>query len=131
MGFADTMRILSNIDCGVSSAVTYIKDKQDGKSSVQATGSLFSNLTNGIARNEVAYEMQKYGNSMGNYINMAAGYGSAESNIAGTLGLAAVNNPWMFFNLMPSYTITSYNSFGFGYPMMGAYPMMGMGGFYC
>lgn len=136
MSFADTMRVLSNIDCGLSSVVTYMKDKQSGKSPVEATGSLFTNITNGVARNEVAYEMQRHGNSLGNFINMYHGYGSAEANAAGTLGLMTATNPWMFFNVMPSYTM-SYTSFNMGYPMMGAYPMMGsysmfgMGGFYC
>ena len=98
MSFADNMRILSNINCGLASATTFLQQKSDGVNPQYATMNLFGNLANGIARNEVAYEMQRFGNPTGNMINMYAGYGNPISNAIGTMGLmgACTPNPWMF-----------------------------------
>ena len=100
MSFADNMRILSNINCGLASATTFLQQKSDGVNPQYATMNLFGNLANGIARNEVAYEMQRFG----------------------TMGLmgACTPNPWMFFN--------SYSFMCPPMPMMGGfYSNMGMG----
>ncbi|MDE6138607.1 MAG: hypothetical protein K2F57_03975, partial [Candidatus Gastranaerophilales bacterium] len=75
MSFADNMRILSNINCGVASTTKFLQQKADGVNPQYATINFFGNLANGIARNEVAYEMQKFGNPVGNMINMYTGYG--------------------------------------------------------
>lgn len=101
MSFADTMRILSNINCGLASVDTYISQRQSGATVANASYNLFGNLINGFARNEVAFGMQCWGNPMGNAINMFAGYGNPVSNAIGTLGLMSANcSPWMFFGGM-------------------------------
>ncbi len=118
MGFAENMRIMSNINCGLASLVTYGQQRTNGVNPQYATMNLFGNLTNGIARNEIAYEMQRFGNPVGNTINMYAGYGNPVSNAIGTMGLMSACTPWMFFNT-PSYMFS---------PMpMGFYSGMGMG----
>lgn len=120
MGFAENMRIMSNINCGLASLVSYGQQRTNGVNPQYATMNLFGNLTNGIARNEVAYEMQKFGNPVGNTINMYAGYGNPVSNAIGTMGLMGACSPWMFFN-SPSYMFSPM-------PMMGGfYANMGMG----
>lgn len=98
MGFAETMRILSGINCGLSSANTYMGMRMNGVNPNFATASLFGNLANGFARNEIAYGMQKMGNPYGNLINSAVGYGNPVSNTIGTLGIMSACSPWMFFN---------------------------------
>lgn len=118
MGFAENMRILSNINCGLASTVSYMEQRQNGVNPAYAGVNLFGNLANGIARNEVAYEMQKFGNPVGNTINMYAGYGNPVSNTIGTLGLMSACSPWMFFN-SPSYMFCP--------PQMGFWGGMGMG----
>lgn len=120
MGFADNMRILSNINCGLASATTFLQQKANGVNPQYATMNLFGNLANGIARNEVAYEMQRFGNPTGNMINMYSGYGNPVSNAVGTMGLMGACTPWMFFN--------SYSYMCPPMPMMGGfYSNMGMG----
>ncbi len=120
MSFANTMRILSNINCGLASTTTFLQQKADGVNSQYATMNLFGNLTNGIARNEAAYEMQRFGNPVGNMVNMYAGYGNPVSNTVGTLGLMSACTPWMLFN--------SYQYMYPSMPMMGGfYSNMGMG----
>jgi hypothetical protein len=117
MGFADTMRVWSNINCGLASMNTYLQQRNDGVSNQYATMNLFGNLANGIARNEYAYGLQRMGNPSGNIINMYAGYGNPVSNTVGTLGLMSCS-PWMYFNATP-YCMPMYSGFGFGYnPMM-------------
>ena len=69
MSFASTMRILSNINCGLASGVSYIDQRNNGVSRGYALTNLFGNVANGLVRNEAAYEMQKCGNPMGNLIN--------------------------------------------------------------
>lgn len=118
MGFAETMRILSNINCGLASGVSYLEQKQNGVPTSCAMGNLFGNLANGIARNEAAYEMQRWGNPIGNCINMYAGYGNPVSNMVGTMGIMSACSPWMFFN-MPPYMFCP--------PPMGFFSGMGMG----
>ena len=118
MGFAENMRILSNINCGLASAVGYLQQRNMGVSPAYAGGNLIGNLMNGAVRNEVAYEMQKWGNPVGNTINMYAGYGNPVSNTIGTLGLMSACSPWMFFNC-PSYMFCP--------PPMGFWGSMGMG----
>ncbi|MBP3821238.1 hypothetical protein J6G99_06305 [bacterium] len=118
MGFAETMRILSGINCGLASFNGYLDAKSSGVDRNTAMYNLFSNIGNGLARNEVAYEMQKMGNPLGNNINMYAGYGSTQANITGTIGLMTACNPWMFFNspfLMP------YSNYRFGYHMQNGF----------
>jgi len=119
MGFAENMRILSNINCGLASLNTYLDQRINGGVAPQyAVMNLIGNLGNGFARNEIAYGMQKYGNPIGNTINMYAGYGNPVSNTIGTLGIMSAFNPWLFFN-QPYYM--------FGCPAMGFYSGMGMG----
>lgn len=98
MGFAENMRIMSNINCGLASLVSYGEQRTNGVNPQYAAMNLFGNLANGISRNEVAYEMQKQGNSLGNMVNMYSGYGDSIANTLGTLRLMSVCNPWMFFN---------------------------------
>lgn len=112
MGFAENMRILSNINCGLASATTYLQQRSEGVNPSFAGINLFGNLANGIARNEVAYDMQKWGNPVGNTINMYAGYGNPVSNTIGTLGLMSACSPWMFFNC-PSYMFCPPSMGGF------------------
>jgi hypothetical protein len=119
MGFADTMRVWSNINCGLASMNTFLWQRNNGVNTQYATMSLFGNLANGIARNEWAYGMQLHGNPAGNMINMFSGYGNPVSNTVGTLGLMSCS-PWMYFNCMP--TVGFYSGMGFA-----CSPMMGMG----
>ncbi len=105
MGFAENMRVLRNINCGLQSGVSLIEQRNNGVGWGPATINLFGNLANGITRNEIAYGMQKWGNPMGNLINSWAGYGNPVSNTIGTLGImSACSTPWMFFN-MPWYSM--------------------------
>lgn len=130
MSFADTMRIWSNINCGLASATTYLAQRQNGVPAGYAAVDLMGNLANGVARNEVAYQMQQYGNPVGNHINMYAGYGNPVSNTIGTLGLMSACSPWMFFNSY-SYCYPPMPMFGGGFYSgigMGFNPMIGMGG---
>ena len=114
MGFAETMRILSGINCGLASANTYIGMRTNGVNPGYAAVNLFGNLANGLARNEVAYGMQRMGNPYGNIINSAVGYGNPVSNTIGTLGIMSACSPWMFFN---SGCIMPYGCFNY-YPGM-------------
>lgn len=132
MGYAENMRVLSNINCGLASAVTFLQQKNMGVSGAYAGGNLIGNLMNGIARNEVAYDMQKHGNPVGNTINMYAGYGNPVSNTVGTLGLMSACSPWMFFNC-PSYMFCPppmgfWGSMGMGFGGFGMMPYMPFGG---
>ncbi len=124
MGYAENMRIFSNINCALASGVSYLEQKQSGVPTSYAMGNLFGNLANGFARNEVAYGMQRWGNPIGNTINMYAGYGNPVSNTIGTLGILSACNPWMFFNRplcmcycpMPGfYTGGFYSGLGMGF----------------
>ncbi|MBR1461170.1 hypothetical protein IJ596_06015 [bacterium] len=103
MGFAETMRIMSGINCGLASGVSYIEQRNNGVNRGYALTNLFGNVANGLARNEAAYEMQKWGNPMGNIINSFAGYGNPVSNTIGTLGIMSALTPWMFFNMPGCY----------------------------
>lgn len=135
MSFADNMRILSGINCGMQSFASYLDDKNNGVDPRIAAANFSGNLFNGLARNEVAYEMQRFGNPIGNVINMYAGYGNPTSNMIGTMGLMSACSPWMFFNSGYCYNMTM------GYPCMATPPYMGyspymgmgwrMGGFWC
>ena len=117
MSFADNMRILSNICCGLSSADAYINQRQSGVSTGTATYNLIGNLLNGFARNEVAYGMQMMGNPMGNTINAFAGYGNSFSNAIGTVALLGANcSPNMFFGMCAPMPCT--------FPMFGYNPMI-------
>lgn len=131
MSFADNMRTLSGINCGLQSLVSYIDARNNGVTPQVATAQFAGNIFNGLARNEVAYEMQRFGNPAGNLINLYAGYGNPVSNTIGTLGIMSACTPWMFFN-----TPCCYGGFGMGYGygmgMMPYYGMgWGMGGFCC
>ncbi len=117
MSFAENMRILSNINCGLASSVSYLEQRNAGVPAYNASINLFGNLANGIARNQIAYDMQLHGNPVGNTINMYAGYGNPVSNAIGTMGLMSACSPWMFFN-SPSYMFT---------PMPGFYAGLGLG----
>jgi len=118
MSYAENMRILSNINCALSSGLSYIDQRENGVPRPYAMNNLFGNLANGFARNEIAYDMQRYGNPVGNYINAAAGYGNPVANTIGTLGIMGACTPWMFFR-MPSFM--------FGCPNIGFYSGLGMG----
>lgn len=128
MSFANDMRTLSGINCGLQSLVSYIDARNNGVAPQVATTQFAGNIFNGLARNEVAYEMQRFGNPVGNMINLYAGYGNPVSNTVGTLGLMSACTPWMFFN-----TPCCYGGFGMNYGYsMGMYNMgWGMGGFWC
>lgn len=123
MSYADNMRTLSGINCGLQSLVSYIDAKNNGVPTQIAATNFVGNIFNGLARNEVAYEMQRHGNPAGNMINLYAGYGNPVSNTIGTLGIMSACSPWMFFN-----------SPWCGYGMYSPYMMnfgWGMGGFWC
>ena len=134
MGFADTMRILSNINCGLASFNTYMDMRSNGVNKGQALTSLFGNLGNGMIRNEIAYDMQRWGNPVGNVINMYAGYGTPEANYNGMAGLLCANtafmytmSPWMYsrcYSFMPMMTMPMTMNYNFNY-------LMGCGGFIC
>lgn len=130
MSYASDMRTLSGINCGLQSLVSYIDAKNNGVPAQVATAQFAGNIFNGLARNEVAYEMQRFGNPMGNMINLYAGYGNPVSNTIGTLGLMSACTPWMFFN-----SPCCYGGFGMGYGCgMGMMPYgmgWGYGGFFC
>jgi len=131
LSHAEDMRVLSGINCGMQSLVSYLDAKNNGVTPQVATAQFAGNLFNGLARNEVAYEMQRFGNPIGNTINLAAGYGNPVSNTIGTLGLMSACSPWMFFNSPCCYS--SYGMMGYGMaPYYGIYGMgWGMGGFCC
>ena len=97
MSYASTMFTLSNINCGLASAVSFMQDRQAGVPPQYATGRLLNNVSNGLWRNSVAYDMQMHGNPVGNNINMFAGYGNPVSNAFGTLGIMSACTPAMFF----------------------------------
>lgn len=132
MSYADNMRTLSGINCGLQSFVSYLDARNNGIDPRIATTQFAGNIFNGLARNEVAYEMQRFGNPVGNMINLYAGYGNPVSNTIGTLGLMSACTPWMFFN-----SPCCYGGYGMGYgmgmmPYYGMYGMgWGMGGFCC
>ncbi len=98
MGYAETMRILGGINCGLASIVNYAGMRQNGVDPGYAAMSLNQNIFNGIARNEMAYMMQKHGCSFGNNINMAYGFGNPVSNSFATAAFLNVSTPWMAFN---------------------------------
>lgn len=98
MGFAENIRILSNINCGLASINTYLTQRTNGVPAGYASYNLLGNLTNGFIRNEMAYDMQRHGYSYGNMVNAYAGYGNPWSNAIGTLSLLNTYTPWAFFN---------------------------------
>ena len=112
MGFAETMRILSNINCGLASGATYLEMRSNGINRPYALTNFFGNIANGFARNEIAYGMQCMGSPVGNTINLFAGYGNPVSNTVGTLGILGACTPWMFFNTPGAIMPYGY----FGYP---------------
>lgn len=114
MSFADDMRILSNINCGLASLVSYGEMRQSGISPYYATMGLFGNLANGFMRNDIAYGMQRWGNPTGNLVNMYAGYGNPISNAIGTMGIMSACSPWMFFNMGYCNPMQMYRPFNFG-----------------
>lgn len=129
MSYADNMRTLSGINCGLQSLVSYIDARNNGIAPQIAATQFAGNIFNGFARNEVAYEMQRFGNPVGNMINLYAGYGNPVSNTIGTLGIMSACTPWMFFN--SPYCCGGYGM-GYGMGMMPYYGMgWGMGGFCC
>lgn len=98
MSFANTMNILSNINCLLGSGVSYLEQRKQGVDPSIATCSLFNNIGNGVVRNAIAYDMAKCGNPMGFNVNMAYGYGNPVANTYGTMAMLSVASPWMFFN---------------------------------
>ena len=100
MGFAENMRIMSGINCTLASLVSYGEQKQNGASASYAGYNFLGNMLNGFVRNDIAYQMQNWGNPMGNMINMYSGYGNPISNFVGTTALLGANcSPWMFFGM--------------------------------
>ena len=61
MSFANTMNILSNINCFLGSGVSYLEQRKQGVDPSIATCSLFNNIGNGVVRNAIAYDMAKCG----------------------------------------------------------------------
>ncbi|MBD5402717.1 hypothetical protein HDR58_07965 [bacterium] len=123
--YANTIRTWSNINCGLASGVSFLEQKNQGVNTWDALTNLSINLGNGIMRNEVAYEMQRFGNPLGNYVNSFAGYGTPQANITGTLGLMSSFSPWMTFN-------SPFCSYMMGPMSMGPYCGMNSGlGFWC
>ena len=126
MGFAETMRVLSNINCAASSLNTYTQMSLRGVNPMFASYELSNNLANGVVRNEIAYDMQKHGSFYGNNVNLYAGYGNPVSNAIGTMGIMAGCSPWMMFNC-PSYMFSpmpmpmGYGGFGMMSCNMGFY----------
>ena len=141
MGFAENMQILSNINCTLASMNSYMEQRSNGVSAQQAQCNLFTNMANGVARNQVAYDMQRHGNPVGNNINLYAGYGNNQANQIGTMGLLAANtSPWMFFGCqrfmapMPMTPMCNYyqHSFGtLGMMSSGCSPWMFFNGYSC
>ena len=119
MGFAETMRILSNINCGLASGVSYLEMRNNGVNPGCALGNFFGNIYNGFARNEIAYGLERMGSPIGNTINLYAGYGNPVSDAIGTLGLLNACSPWMFFNMpgciMPYGNFNYFQSFSYFY----------------
>lgn len=103
MGYAETIRTLSDINCGLASLVSYGQMRNNGISPYYAGMGLVGNLANGLVRNEIAYGMQRMGNPWGNNINALSGYGNPYSNAIGTLGLMYANAPWMYFGCCSPY----------------------------
>lgn len=132
MSFASTMNILSNINCFLSSGVTYLEQRKQGIDAGTAAYGLFNNIGNGMARNAIAYDMAKCGNPIGYDINLAYGYGNPVANTCATMGLMTACSPWMFFN-SPFCGITP--CYGMGMPYAGGFNMgFGYGynpGFFC
>lgn len=130
--FADNMRILSNINCTLASMNSYMEQRSNGVSAQQAQFNFFGNMANGIARNEIAYGMQRHGNPIGNNVNLYAGYGSNEANQIGTMGLLSANcSPWMFFGcqrymtpMMPTYNYYQHSFGTLGMMSSGCSPWM-------
>lgn len=132
MSFADTMNILSNINCVLSSGVTFLEQKKQGVDPSTATCSLFNNIGNGVVRNAIAYDMAKCGNPMGFNVNMAYGYGNPVANTYGTMAMLSVASPWMFFN--SPYCCCPNYGYGMGMPYGGFNMGFGYGicpGFFC
>ena len=136
MSFANTMNILSNINCFLGSGVSYLEQRKQGVDPSIATCSLFNNIGNGVVRNAIAYDMAKCGNPMGFNVNMAFGYGNPVANTYGTMAMLSVASPWMFFNspycgMTPCY---GGGMFGMGMPYGGFNMGFGYGispGFFC
>jgi len=128
MGFAENMRILSNINCALASTNTYLEQTTNGVDNRYAAANLFGNLANGVARNEIAYDMQRHGNPAGNTINLYAGYGNSAANAFGTWGIMNACSPWMFFNSYCYNTPMTMNYYSS--PMAGMVGTMGFMGAY-
>ena len=129
MGFPEIMRTWSNINCALASTNTYLEQRMNGVSRPNAGLNLIGNLFNGVTRNEIAYEMQNYGDPRGNLINGLVGYGNPVSNTVGTLSLMSACTPWMYFNTYSYFTLPPMNCGGFYANMgMGFAPLPPMGG---
>lgn len=98
---ADTMNVWSGLNCTLASVVSLINDRNNGVPTNYAIANFAGNMANGLGRNMIAAQMQKYGNPMGNLINMAVGYGNPYSNFIGTTALMSACTPAMFFGCMP------------------------------
>lgn len=123
MSFADTMNILSNINCFLSSGVSFLEQKKQGVDTTTATCSLFNNIGNGVVRNAIAHDMAEMGNPMGINTNLAYGYGNPVANTCGTMALLSVATPWMFFNS----PFCGGGMYSIGMPYGGGMYAMGMG----
>lgn len=128
MGYADNMRVLSNLNCGMASLAGYLQNKADGVNTSVAANNAVGNIFNGVLRNEAGYYAYKdFGMRGVNDINLAYGYGDPAKNTAATLGILGVVTPQVFFNSC-NYNYMYSQSFGMPYMGLG---MMGPGGYLC
>ena len=110
MGYPETIRALSNINCGLASFNNYLGLRGTGhgvaSSGLYAAGNVFT----GVARNEIAYGMAKNGWTIGQDINMFYGYSSPQANASAMMGLMSAYTPYMFFNSYQYCFPTFYTS---------------------
>lgn len=105
---------LSNYNAVASSAVSAAEDLQNKKSPEYTIFNFGANVSNGLARNDVAKFMADHGDSDGQALNALNGYGNFQSNAKGTydLTMANVGNPW--FGRMMGFSMPNFGMFGGG-----------------
>ncbi|MBQ8459384.1 hypothetical protein IJ541_04705 [bacterium] len=132
--YASNMRLFGNINCTLASLVNWGEQRQNGVDPQTANFNFFRNMTNGMARNEIAYDMARHGNYTGINTNIIAGYGNERANAFGTTALLTLNDPYFFFAMNgcmypPAMYGTHMHHMGM-VPPPPPMPMMGMGGFW-